>query len=614
MKRLLALLLCAVMLIVSLGGCTTLVKDSESGEYDKGAIIPMYIGTQMYSFDPTLAYLNDSNVKILSMLYAGLTDIDANGKLRLSLIDSYKIIDGTDGVYKMTITLKDTKWSDGRSVQAEDVIFAWKRILRVENDCEAASLLFDIKNARDIKSGMKTIDDIGLTAPETLVLEIEFEHSIDYQQFLRNLSSPALVPLREDIVSKSDDWAKKPATIVTSGPFILKQATYGGILRLERSNYYFLDAENDKYLDKYVIPFRIETDYSKTLDAQLTNLASDVATINSANTIFFSNEIPLSQRAAYKDYVTMTDLMSTHTYYFNLRNPLFQDARVRKALSLAIDRQHIANDIVVFADPATGFIPNKVTNGSVGTSFRQEGGELISPTASLDEAKRLLNEAGVRGGDIRISYYADDDVSGAIANAVKEAWQQLGFTVTAYGVRAAQNINDEALYNDVFHNLYTVEQAADDRWDVLAIDYQMLCEEAFSALAPFATEFSGNGVDLSVDVSGEEEDEYPVIGHSTGYESDEYDALIEQIYNETDKAKKIELVHEAEQMLLDDMPIVPIIFNKDAYYTRSDVVSGFGCDYYGTTDFKRVKMSNYMAWKQIFDTEAATPTPPTPKA
>lgn len=597
MKRALSLILCTVMLLTALSGCTTLEKDEATGDYDKGAIIPMYLGTEMYDFDPQRAYLNDSNAKILSLLFESLTDIDENGKLKLSLIDSYTIIDGNRyGEYKMQIKLKDTKWSDGRAVTASDVVYSWKRILDVDFDSEAAALLYDIKNARAVKSGDMTIDDLGLTAPETLVVEVEFERSIDYEQFLRNLSSPALVPLREDIVSKSSDWAKKPATMVTSGPFVVKAVTYGGVLRLERSNYYFLNSEKNEKLDKYVIPYRIETDYSQSLSAQLKNFNN--------KKVFYLNELPLDQRKTYKeqygDYVTTTDLMSTHAYYFNLNNPLFQDVRVRQALSMAIDREYIANNIAVFAKAATGLIPYGVTDGEVGTSWRENVAGTIKTSADLDAAKALLKEAGVSGGDIKINYYANDPVNAAIAEYVASVWCELGFNAKATGTKAQANIEDSGIYNDNFQMLYSVDRAESLSWDVLAIDYQMLSEEAFSALAPFATEFSGNGIKFATDSS-----DYTTVGHITGYVSDAYDALIEAAYAETDSAKRSAALHEAEALLSTDMPVMPIVYNQNAYIINTDVVSGFGTDYYGLSIMSRVKMENYMAWKVLFDTTAA---------
>ena len=91
--------------------------------------------------------------------------------------------------------------------------------MEVDASYSAAALLFDIKNARAAKEGDCSIDDVGVTAPETTLVEVRFEKSIDYDQFLLNPTSVALAPLRSDITAKSDDWAKKPGTMVCSGPF-----------------------------------------------------------------------------------------------------------------------------------------------------------------------------------------------------------------------------------------------------------------------------------------------------------------------------------------------------------------------------------------------------------
>lgn len=599
MKRAMSLILCAALLLVALAGCTTLEYDSETGEYDDGAIIPVYLGTEQYNFDPGTAYTNDAMVKILSLLYVGLTSIDEDGKLELTLIDSYEIVDGNrDGEYKMTITLKNTAWNDGRAVQASDVVYAWKRLLDVDYDSEAACLLYDIKNAYAAKQGDASIDDVGITAPETLKIEIEFEESIDYTQFLRNLSSPALVPLREDVVSQTDDWAKKTSTIVTSGPFAIRTVTYGEVLRLERSSYYFLDSEKNEYADKYVIPYRLETDYSMSTSDYVSNS-------NWGSNVFYTNEIPLSKRQAYLEagYVTVEDEMSTHSYYFNMYNELFQNEKVRQALSAAIDREYIASSIVVFAKAATGFIPYGVTDGSVGSSFRDSVGTLIETTANLTKAQELLDESGINPSDysFTIRYRAEDDVSAAIAEYTAEVWSELGFSVTARAVSAKANSEDSTIYNDVFEQYYTVESAQSGAWDVLAIDYQMLSEEAWSALAPFATSYSGNGVELT---SSTTDEEYPVTGHVTGYSSEEYDEIIERAFAEKDTAARAAILHEAEALLCEDLPIVPVVFNQNAYM-YSSVLSGFETNYYGIVSFNRVEMKDYMTYKVKFDTTEA---------
>ena len=96
-----------------------------------------------------------------------------------------------------------------------------------------------------------TIDDLGLYAADTSVLQIEFERKIDYDQFLENTASLALVPLREDAVVKLVDWGSNSATMTTNGPFILKKIVYGADtftlerIELERNVYYYRDVERD---------------------------------------------------------------------------------------------------------------------------------------------------------------------------------------------------------------------------------------------------------------------------------------------------------------------------------------------------------------------------------
>ena len=220
-KRIVALMLCLIMLVPFAVGCST-----EGTDEDKGAIIPMYITNPIYNLDPAVAYTNDDTVKIIGLLFEGVTKINDNGKVEKGMAKSWKVIDKA-GEYKLQITLKDSKWSDGRPVSADDFIYAWKRILDPEFTCEAAALLFDIKNARLVKSGDASIDDLGLAAVDSTVIEITFESKINVDYFLMNLASPALVPLREDIVVRSEDWAKKPSTIVTNGPFLLRSMEYG---------------------------------------------------------------------------------------------------------------------------------------------------------------------------------------------------------------------------------------------------------------------------------------------------------------------------------------------------------------------------------------------------
>ena len=218
MKRIFALLLCAATLL----SCLTFVSCGNDDEEDKGQYITTYLTDNVYDLDPAKAYTNEALANVVSLMFDTLFKLDSNGKVKKSLVKDY-VIEENEAAdeYKMQLYLRDTNWSDGTAVSANDIVYAWKRLLEVDANYEAASLLFDIKNARAAKEGDCSIDDVRIYPAEQQMLEIYFEGKIDYDQFLLNLTSLALAPLRDDIVSKSDDWAKKPGTMVCSGPFKL---------------------------------------------------------------------------------------------------------------------------------------------------------------------------------------------------------------------------------------------------------------------------------------------------------------------------------------------------------------------------------------------------------
>ncbi len=579
MKRVLSLLLCAVMLLTALVSCTTIEGDN------KGMIIDVYLATELTDLDPALHYNDNAMVKIYDLIYEGLTNLNAKGKWEKVLMKKYELRGNDEDGWYLLITLESTKWSDGRTVQAQDFVYAWKRILDPDFKSEAAALLYDITNARDIKLGDMSVDDLGVSAVDVYVLQVNFDEKPDIDAFFTATASAALVPLREDLVSREEHFGKAAANIITNGPFAIKVMGKGESLRLDRNNYYFTDSEKKEAVDKYVIPYRLVTNYSYgDAEAQLAKFE--------AGELFYLDEIPLAKRAAYKKQATITDEMATHTYYFNTNNKLFSDARVRKALSMAIDRNEIVN-IVTYAKAATGLIPYGVFETKRGTSFREAGGSILNTSADVAGAQALLKEAGVTSGSFTISI-RPNEVDRAIAQYVKGVWESLGFTVKIKEVQPVQVDDDEkVMYYDTFTEKYTSGD-----FDVIGIDMQMLTPDAFSALAPFALEFSGNGVDMNSET-------YDLFGHVTGYANEAYDALIEQAQAEDNAAARAAILHDAEKMLLEDMPIVPLVFLQDAYLIHDDL-SGYKSSYYATRVFTRMKLKNYTAYLPVEATPAGS--------
>ena len=647
MKRILALILCVLMCATTV----SLVACSEKDEDYKGEYIIMYLTENIYDLDPANAYYNEATRNVVSMLFETLFKLDENGKVKKSLAADYKIIeDKKKDEYKMEITLGDSFWSDNTAISANDVVFAWKRILDVEASYEAAALLYDIKNARAIKEGEASIDDLGLYADNKIVT-IEFEGKIDYDQFLVNLTSLALAPLNEASV-KSEDWAKKPASMVCSGPFKLSKiyfvedddVTYldnnyaeltdnGGVVVhpdfkehnsqvissfvIERNAYYYRNTEEEEAIDCSVTPYRILVDCALT-DAQLKEAYE-------AGQILYVGDIPLSLRNEYKDSkeLSVQDSLSTHTYYLNQKalinkagsetgEAIFAIKEVRQALSKAIDRETIA-ELVVFAEAATGLVPTGVfSSGNMKKTFREVcDNSYANLTKDMDAAKALLDTAGIDAEDysFSITVAAYDEVHIAIAEQVVKAWGRdgLGFNVDIK-LRGTIANNDYAketmnIPSDVCDDLYA-QDLKGGNFEVIALDAVATASTPYAVLAPYAKAFSGQGMVMPSFIGGtgssNQEITYSLTPHITGYDSKEYNDLMETVFNEKDIKNRNDDLIRAEEILMEDMPAIPVVFNqyaslksktlnlknKTLWWTKNT-------DYYSNTNFTKMEVKKY---------------------
>ena len=651
-KRIIALIICLATALTVFTGCNGSI-DADS-EY-KGQQITMYLTDNIYDLDPAHAYNNEVTRSIVNLLFDTLFTVDENGKVKESLAKSYKTETDKDGRVFMYIEIKeDARWSDNQPVTADDVVFAWKRILNPNNSFDCAALLFDIKNARAYNKAEVSKDDVGLTADGKLVT-IEFEKNVNFDEFILNLTSLALAPLREDIASKNADWAKKPGIMTASGSFkltkigfykndtveyedidysvkavdennkvlldkngnpvfipadkpdsFIQQKVHSYIL--ERNLYYYRNAEDGEKLDKSVTPYRIVVDCSMTDD--------EILEAYRAGIITYVGDIPMSVRESVKDEANTYDSLSTNTIYLNQNADvlkksdntnvkLFANKAVRQALSMAIDREAIARS-VVFAEAATGLVPTGVYDSdSIKQLFRDAcTTKYTALSTDLDKAGALLDEANINPSDyaftLTVSEY--DEVHRYIAEAVAAAWgaDGLGFDVTVE-VRGTIANNDyhrdvSGVPADLCDDLWAEDLRA-GRFDAIVLDLVAPSADPLSVLAPFAKQFSGQKMDMS------NAQDYKMTAHITGYDSEEYNDLMEKIYtNKTISTRSADL-HKAEEILMDDMPVIPIVFNKAAYLVDKDVLDfnyNKAGEYYYPVVFDKMEIKNYEDYELAF--------------
>lgn len=588
MKRLIAIILACLLAVSVFTGC----KNEEQEEL-KGAKVSMYLTTLPESLDPAGFYTTQDDIRLMGLLYEGLTTVNEKGKLEKALAKDWEYdFNEKTGNLELLISLENSRWSDGNEVKAEDFRFAWQRILRPENNNPHSSLLYPVLNAQSAKEGYCSIDDVGIVCQDTKVLMITFDKNYvnedDYSKgeikdkveyFLSRLASPALVPLRQDVVDDdTHEWCEKNgSSYVTNGPFKIKSWNSSELTFERNVNYRCVGDVEGTADDKIVKPYQIITFYESGATAEDQAAAYEKGEINYLNLNSASDETVKK----YDKDIETENLYSTYCLYLDINNDTLGDAWVRQALSVALDREAIAKG--VYGEPATGFVPTGIDDATAKTDFRKKGGDLISSKSNIDLALSYLEQAGVNPKGkiiaIDVSKTREDDIF--IANKCKEAWEALGFvvrvnTVTQGYINSKRNGTYELDKNNKQGNIVFAS--------VLAANLQSTTTDAYSVLTSFSGKYSGGAFDLR-----DEDFTYP--SHVTGFNDPNYDAYCDAFVNAKNTKSRTTAMHNAESYLISQMPVIPVVFNN-AYYVSQDL-SKYETDGFGRLIFTELKLDTY---------------------
>ncbi len=619
MKKVIALALCLCVCFLFLTSCG--LKEDE-----KGANIQVYLADFPQTLDPALVQANADVTQLLSLLFEPLTSIDKNGKVVGALANNwYSSYDSVNEEYAIYFELNETLWSNGTSVSADDVIWAWKRILSPSTESPYASLLYCIKNAKAVKAGIMTSDDLGITAEDDLLLKVVFEDAKDFSEaeaeeygitayvydddtfdaacdrFIQTVSNIHLSPVSENVVKRYTDYKPEgssrvyqwgdysAASIVSNGPFKVQAYEVGNKLVLERNSYYRYDEDNA--IDKYVTPYRLTIYYYEgqvgysTDEIQLTQAEYQSKRFDNGEIYYLS----LFNKDTYTAYSKQIETVSTtngYAYLFNTET--IPDASVRQALSAALDRSAIVSDVTGTGEiAATGYVPSGVFNTDRKTDFRSVGGNLYADY-SLETAQSLLNGAK---GSYKLIYLIPNDTSlysnyyeirdklnnynvyEEIANYAVSRWAELGINVTATGL--------------VYSDYMTALQNGD--FDIIGYNVIMDSTDALAYLAPYATMYSGRVVSIDLNEKS----------YTPGYtklNDAEYDEIIDRATYTADAEKRAEILHEAEAKLTEICPATMLFYYTNSYVKSSKLKNIGTADYFGAFPFVDANLSD---WRKI---------------
>ncbi len=548
---------------------------------DDGPEISVYLGEEIYDFDPTDYYVDSNASQFMSLLYEPLFTLNSKGKLKKDGIAKDYKVDKDER--KIIIELRETYWSDGVRVKAEDFVYAWGNVLLEPNNANpAAALLYDIENAAEIKNcQIDSIYELGAKATDVYELTITYREGADYKQLLKNLAAIETAPLRKSAVSGAEGyWSKLTTSIVTNGPFMISNIDYTNHSLTVIRNEGYHQSPDVKDPTEIVNPGKLVS-FTALGEGDTALSYSDIE----EKTVFYMGNASLAERSENKDNAKVADLLSTYTYVFNTEKELFKIPEVRQALSLAIDRDAII-EAITFGKAATSFLPDTVLNHK-GDSFSDD---LISTSDNLEEARRLLESVKLPSNkNIELTVNKDEE-SIAIANLVKAAWDSLGFNVTVNAVASqiTKNVTEESFYDSKLQVLVKEASRGDRDFDVIGIDWNMYSSDPFVALSAFSVDYSGCGVELP-----EGRVHYGSFG---GYVDEEYNELIKSAYETSDKATRNEILKEAEAKLVDSACIIPLVFNQSFAFVSKDisklVTDGFG--HFVLTDLKQKNYEDYL--------------------
>ncbi len=352
---------------------------------------------------------------ILRDTFDGLVIHDAKGKVIPSAAVSYAMsADGRVYTFKLR---PGAKWSNGDPVKASDFVFSYRRIMNPATGAKYAKVLFPLLNAEKINKGEeKDVTQLGAKAIDDATLELTLEKPTPY--FLELLTHQTGLPVHPGSVEKHGANFTRPENWVSNGAYVLKEWTPGSHIAVDK-NKNFWDAANVKI---------------DTVKFYPTKDASAAVRRFEAGELHSNDDIPADQTKALKAkfgaQVRLAPYLGTYYLAVNTSKAPFNDVRVRRALSMAIDREFIADQIWGNTMVAGySFVPPGI--GNYGEPAYADY-KTMSPIDREDKAKALLKEAGFGPGKplkVEIRYNTTDNNKATVV-AVADQWKQLGIETT----------------------------------------------------------------------------------------------------------------------------------------------------------------------------------------
>ena len=498
-------------------------KENKSDTKAKKQVLNVTVSEEIPSLD-TAKTMDGTSAHVMQNIFEGLYALDDQDQPIPAVAKSFKRSE--DGK-KYTFDLrKDAKWSNGDNVTAHDFMFAWKRAITPETASQYASMLFYVKNAKEINKGTMPLDELGVTVINDYKLEVELEQPIPY--FLQLLALPIYLPQHESFLKEQGkNYALEPNNLIYNGPFVLEKWKHEQEFQLKKNAIYW----DEKKVKLDEINFQIVKDTMTAVNLyEAGNL--DRVPINSQFVDKYKGDKELH----------MSSEPAIAMLRFNEKNSALANKKVRQAISFALNKEDfVAHFINNGAKPATGLVPVGHINEETGKDFREENGNLSlydvqSAKKNWEEAKK---ELGVEQVNFEFLTFEQDNAK-RMAEYIKGDLEKnlQGLTIQ--------------IKQQPFKQKLQLEQTGD--YDITMANWGPDYKDPISYLELFTTGNQNNKMN---------------------YSNRHYDELIKKAKSDLvlDQKKRWEALQEAERILLGDAAVAPL-YQMGSAYVQKDYVRG----------------------------------------
>jgi oligopeptide transport system substrate-binding protein len=459
--------------------------------------------TEPPTLDPGLSNDTASGL-VIDQLFSGLVDHTPELGIVPDVAASWEILDG--GRRYLFRLRDDVVWSDGTPVTAHDFEYAWKRVLDAATESTCASQLYDLVGARAYHQGqVPDPDTVGVRALDEATLTVELERPVGY--LLHLLAYAATWPVPRHVVEQRGAAWTDPESLVTNGPFTLESWRPGSSMVVVRNpRYHGGGGGNVERVELTLFPSRARATELPLYEAD----SLDIFELDA----LAPEEADRIRRLHGAEYVSLPGATS---YYvaFDVRDPPFDDPRVRRAFAHAVDRETLAGvTLGGYYAPATGgFVPPGMPGHAPG----------IALPYNPETARELLVDAGYPGGE--------------------------GFPTVDFVTHLRHRAVSKHLYAQWQENLGVQLRWSEMPWaeflDKVHSDPPHLFFIGWVADYPDPDSFLRVAVQLH-----------------TAWRSQRYLALVDEAGQATDQAERMKLYAEVERLLAEEVPLLPLTYER----------------------------------------------------